>query len=76
MHPQLAPARCPDKEALIEDIRLAMNTVKGLNSREMESVIKGEFSKLSTIKGELVEARNRKDSLLDAYYAHLRNHGC
>lgn len=76
MHPQVAPARCLDREALIEDIRATMDAVVALNTRQMEAVMMGQFALLSTIKGELVEVRKRKDSLLEAYYTHLREHGC
>lgn len=67
---------CPDKHNLIEDIRLAMRTVIGLNNDEMQAVMSGDFAKLPAIKSELVEARRWKDELLEQYYDHLRAHGC
>lgn len=67
---------CPDKHNLIEDIRLAMRTVIGLNNDEMQAVMSGDFAKLPGIKSELVEARRWKDELLEQYYDHLRAHGC
>ena len=76
MHPQLAPKECPNKHRLIDNIRLCMNTVIELNSRELEAVIAGEVAKLPAIKHELVEARKRKDALLESYYLHVHDHGC
>jgi len=76
MHAQSAPQECPDKHSLTEDIRLAMNTVIRLNNREIQAVIAGDFATLPAIKSELEEVRKRKDSLLDAYYKHVREHGC
>ena len=71
-----SPDECPDKHGLIEDIRLAMRTVIGLNNQEMEAVMSGDFAKIPAIKGELVEARKWKDALLEAFYDHVREHGC
>ena len=76
MHPEPARESCPDREGLIEDVRLAIKTVIGLNNQEMEAVIKGDFAKLPMIKTELVEARCWKESLLEEYYKHVREHGC
>lgn len=60
----------------MEEIRQAMNHVIALNNREMEAVISGSFASLPPIKAELVSARQRKDSLLESYHDHLRDHGC
>ena len=76
MQPQPSREVCPERQGLIEDIRLAMNQVVALNNREMQVVMSGEFAKIPAIKAELVEARKWKDSLLDAYYDHVREHGC
>ncbi|HEY1239547.1 MAG TPA: hypothetical protein VGF16_03275 [Bryobacteraceae bacterium] len=67
---------CLDKQALIEDIRDAMNRVISINNREMEAVLRGDFARLKPLKSELMEARTWKDSLLEEYYRHLREHGC
>ena len=67
---------CADKEGLIEDVRLAMKQVITLNNREMEAVINGDFANLPALKAELVDARRWKDGLLEAYYNHVREHGC
>lgn len=67
---------CLDKQALIEDIRVAMDRVISINNREMEAVVRGEFARLKPLKSELTEARHWKDSLLEEYYRHLREHGC
>jgi hypothetical protein len=53
-----------------------MNTVISLSTREMQAVIAGDFATLPTIKAELEEVRKWKESLLDAYYNHVREHGC
>jgi malonyl CoA-acyl carrier protein transacylase len=71
-----APASCPEKEQQIEEIRLAMNHVVALNNREMQAVITGDFAALPKVKSELVAARKRKDTLLEEYYDHLREHAC
>ena len=72
----MAPARCPDKEGLTEDIRLAMNTLASLAHRQMEAVIAGDLSKMEALQAELLEAREWKDSILESYRQHLRVHGC
>jgi hypothetical protein len=76
MHPVQQAQTCLDKQALIEDIRDAMNRVISINNREMEAVLRGDFARLKPLKSELMEARTWKDSLLEEYYRHLREHGC
>lgn len=76
MKPQFARPECLDKHRLTEEIRLSINTVIALNNRELEAVIVGSFAGLPAIKAELVEARKRKESLLEEYYTHVREHGC
>ena len=76
MYPAPQTQTCLDKQALIEDIRAAMDRVISINNREMEAVVRGEFARLKPLKGELTEARHWKDSLLEEYYRHLREHGC
>ena len=61
---------------MIEDIRAAMDRLISINNREMEAVVRGEFARLKPLKSELIEARHWKDSLLEEYYRHLREHGC
>ena len=53
-----------------------MDRVIAVNNREMEAVLRGEFARLKPLKSELTEARHWKDSLLEEYYRHLREHGC
>lgn len=53
-----------------------MNRVISINNREMEAVLRGDFARLKPLKSELMEARTWKDSLLEEYYRHLREHGC
>lgn len=76
MYPAPQAQTCLDKQALIEDIRAAMDRVISINNREMEAVVRGEFARLKPLKSELTEARHWKDSLLEEYYRHLREHGC
>jgi hypothetical protein len=76
MTPRSALKTCLDKEGLIEEIRLAINSVIALNNRVMEAVIEGSFAQIPALNSELAEARTRKDSLLDKYYNHVREHGC
>jgi hypothetical protein len=76
MHPVQQAQTCLDKQALIDDIRDAMNRVISINNREMEAVLRGDFARLKPLKSELMEARTWKDSLLEEYYRHLREHGC
>jgi len=76
MHPAPQTQICLDKQALIDDIRAAMNRVISINNREMEAVVRGDFARLKPLKSELMEARHWKDSLLEEYYRHLREHGC
>jgi hypothetical protein len=73
---QTASARCPEKDSLEENIRLAMNQVIELNNREMQAVITGDFEALPNIKRDVIEARKWKDALLDSYHSHIRGHGC
>jgi len=73
--PQRAP-ECADKHGLIEDVRLAMNTLMRLNSRQMEAVIAGDFEKLKALQEELLGAREWKDALIDSYHRHVKEHGC
>jgi len=61
---------------LLEDVRLAINTLIGLNNREMEAVIAGDFGKLKLIHEEIAEARVWKDSLIDNYHRHVREQRC
>lgn len=75
MQPQPAP-QCPDKHGFAQDLRLAMNTIIALTQRQMEAVKAGDFVKLSALQDGIREARERKDSLLEAYKAHIREHGC
>ena len=76
MYPAPQTQTCLDKQALIEDIRAAMDRLISINNREMEAVVRGEFARLKPLKSELTEARHWKDSLLEEYYRHLREHGC
>ena len=73
--PQPQPA-CADKYDLIEDVRLAMNTLIALNNRQMEAVIAGDFGKVKALQEELAQAREWKESLIDNYHRHLQEHGC
>ena len=73
--PQPAP-ECPDKRGLIEDVRLAINTLIGFNNRQMEAVIAGDFGKVKAIQEKLAEARLWKDALIESYHQHLKEHGC
>ncbi len=73
--PQPQPA-CEDKRGLIEDVRLAMNTLIKLNNQQMEAVIAGDFGKVKALQEELAEARLWKDSLIESYHRHVREHGC
>lgn len=53
-----------------------MNTIIDLDNRLLQAAIANEFAKMDAIRRELNEARQRKDSLLDAYKTHAREHGC
>ena len=53
-----------------------MNTIIALTQRQMEAVKAGDFVKVSALQDGIREARERKDSLLEAYKAHIREHGC
>ena len=75
MQPQLAP-QCPDKHGFPDDIRLAMNTIIALTQRQMEAVKRSDLVQLSVLQDAIREAKERKDSLLEAYKAHIREHGC
>lgn len=76
--PQPQPARETrlDKHGLIEDVRLAMNTLLQLNNRQMEALIAGDFGKVKAIQEELAQAREWKDSLIENYHRHVKEHGC
>ena len=76
MHPQSAREGCPNKQGLIADIQLAISEVINLNNVEMAAVIKGEFEKVKSIQEQLVDARQWKESVIEAYHAHIREHGC
>ncbi len=75
-HPQVSPGECPDKYGLMEDVRLAIKTIVELNNRQMEAVIAGDFGKVNALQAELAQAREWKDSLIDSYHRHVREHGC
>lgn len=75
MAPKPAP-ECSAKQALTEDIRTAMTALIALNNREMDAVSKGKPIPLEAIRVELVEARKRKDMLLEQYNDHVLKHRC
>ncbi len=73
---QASSPPCSDKHNLIEDIRLAMRTISGLNDREMAAAVASDFHKLAALRAELEEARAWKYSIIDEYEKHVREHGC
>lgn len=74
--PQPATAQCPDKQGISADIQLAMKVMIDLCNRQMEAVIAGDLAKTEALQQELREAREWKDSMLESYRQHLREHGC
>jgi hypothetical protein len=54
----------------------AMAGILALNNQELEAVIACRLAHLESIRANLEQARERKDTLLFAYMNHVQEHGC
>jgi hypothetical protein len=71
-----APAVCPAKRQLADDIREIMDQIIGLSTQQQEAAVSGKVVEAEWLERKLTLARQRKDRALEEYKRHLDSHGC
>src|SRR5437762_14058103 len=67
---------CPQKAALVEDIRVAIKSILEIHNRQLERVLAGDFSTGDDTEKHLKIAREAKNVIIERYREHVMSHGC
>jgi len=70
------PARCKDKQVLIDQIRGVINMIASIHNEELEAVLRGDYSTGDSISRRLRDTRELKSLLIDLFRRHIAEHRC
>ena len=70
------PAACPEKESLLEDLRLVNRELNQIHTREIAAVQGGDMAGFEALQPELEQARDWRRAVVDNLKRHLIEHGC
>ena len=74
--PQAQPAACPERQRLLEAIKLSGERIPPLRSEEIEALQTDDMARLKRIWRDLDRAIALHDSLVEEFKGHVEEHRC
>ena len=70
------PDVCPDKQALVEQVKKIISDILSVHNKELESVLRGDFTNGESAEVRLKELRALKSVMIERFRCHVAEHGC
>jgi len=70
------PQQCPEKQALSDGIRGAIDLIFSIHDEELQDLVSGCYTNALPYLIRLREVRRRKKVLIEVLRNHINEHGC